>query len=629
LALPRDSALRKSVILRRVWRGTHYAETPGESATTEGPSAFGGVNGERDEEDVKTRTGRLRGGCLLVTGLGVALALPKVAHASDGGVTSSSPTISPELNTSRFQPGSDAGAPLHFENFGASTINYGDCANGIDLQISLDLSNVPAGDEIQVWAGTGSADCTQTSARTATASSTPSDFPGRCWPAAASNVFDATKATATGRLHVRDLVAYIGQQDPPTTYAPTSASSVCTPYATNSAVQLNIYFIFVPAGSDGSASPPAVTGVSGLYSTVAALVGPFAPQLISVPNTGITANSLVVYWEPQAQAIIAGYAIYAQDQGTTGLNTGVMVDASPTLRNGVQCHPALTCTPGDDAGGDDSSADDAGHDGGVADGGLKDGAITDGPAPTKDATLLDSGSGSGSCDAGLSDAWVAEDAAAYSGMSEAGLAALGCEYTAPVNAQAPPPTGGQTCVSGVLESLFQVDGGLGSIETTTSTIDSGIATTTDLDADTDGAVDGGTVVVATVDSGVASTTPGTVPETAGISVIPSRYLNFYDHTATDTNYTLTGLTTGHQYAITVAAVDSYGNIGPVGNLGCSTPTPVDDFYMAYTDDGGTAGGGYCALGAVGAPAFGSVFGFGIAGSAVALARRRRRARRKS
>jgi hypothetical protein len=131
---------------------------------------------------------------------------------------------------------------------------------------------------------------------------------------------------------------------------------------------------------------------------------------------------------------------------------------------------------------------------------------------------------------------------------------------------------------------------------------------------------------------VASTAPGTVPETAGISVIPSRYLNFYDDEATDSNYTLTGLTTGHQYAITVAAVDSYGNVGPVGNLGCSTPTPVDDFYMAYTDDGGTAGGGYCALtavGAVGAPAFGSVFGFGIAGSAVALARRRRRARRKS
>ena len=595
---------------------------------------FGRVNGEWDEADLKTRTGRLRGGCLLFTGLGVALLGPKVAHASDGGVTSSSPTISPELNAPRFQSGSDAGPPGHFENFGSAAINYDDCANGIDIEISLDLSNAPPGDEIQVWAGTGSADCTQTSARTASASSSPNDFPGRCWPAAASNVFDPTKATATGRLHVRDLVAYIGQQNPPTTYTPTTALSVCTPYATNSAVQLNLYFIFAPAGSDGAASPPAVTGVSGLYSTVAALVGPFAPQTITVPNTGITATSLTVYWEPQAQAIIAGYAIYAQDQGPTGTNNGIKVDASPTLQAGVQCHPQLTCEVGsDDSGsddaGEDASSDGGGSDGGITDGSVKDGTLTDAPAGAKDATLLDSGSNNGSCDAGRSDAWVAEDAAAYSGMSEAGLAAIGCEYTAPVSAQMPPTSGGQACISGVLESLFQVDGGLGSIESTTS-FDSGlITTTTDVDADVDGGDEGGTVVASTVDSGVANTAPGTVPETAGISVIPSRYLNFYDPGATNTSYTLTGLTTGHQYAITVAAVDNYGNVGAVGNLGCSTPTPVDDFYMAYTDDGGTAGGGYCALGAVGAPAFGSVFGFGIAGSAVALARRRRRARRKS
>jgi hypothetical protein len=581
---------------------------------------------------LKTRTGRLRGRWLVATGLGVALLGSRSVHAGDGGtvVSSTSPTISPEFSAPRFSPGSDAGAPGHLSNFGPAAVNYDDCSNAIDLQVTLDLSNAQAGDEIQVWAGSGSADCTQPSARTGTASSTPTDFPGRCWPAAASNVFDPSGATATGRLHVRDLVAYIGQQNPPVAYAPTTASSVCTPSATNGAVQLNIYFIFVPAGS--TAAP--VDGVSGLYSTVAALVGPFAPQMISVPNSGITATSLTVYWEPQSQSIIQGYNIYTQDQGTTGANTGVSFDASPTLEKEVFCHPRLGC----DAGApsvDASSGKDGSADAGLADGSaLKDATLAD--ATSKDATLADAsttetGASGGSCDGGLGASWDPVDAAAYRGMSEAGLAAMGCEYGGTVSAQNPPTQTGSTCVSGVLDSLFVVDGGLGSIETVAS-FDSGVVTTTtdDFDADIDGGVDSAVAVVDSVDSGAAvSTTPGTVPETAGISIIPPKYLAFYDPTATDTSYTLNGLTTGHQYAIAVAAVDSYGNVGPVGNLGCSTPTPVDDFFMAYTDDGGRAGGGYCAVGAVGAPMFGSVFGFGIAGSAVALARRRRRGRRRS
>ena len=182
-----------------------------------------------------------------------------------------------------------------------------------------------------------------------------------------------------------------------------------------------------------------------------------------------------------------------------------------------------------------------------------------------------------------------------------------------------------TCVSGPLQSVFTVDGGLGSVVVgSTEGGTTGVLTLTDAGAD------------ASADSGDTGTTslvgstpaPGTVPETAGISNISSSYFNTYQAGAGISSYTVTGLTTGHQYAVAVAAVDSYGNVGPVG-LGCSTPTAVNDFYSAYMNDGGSAGGGYCSLVALGAPTVGSLFGLGLTGAVVLFARRRRQHGRTS
>jgi hypothetical protein len=142
---------------------------------------------------------------------------------------------------------------------------------------------------------------------------------------------------------------------------------------------------------------------------------------------------------------------------------------------------------------------------------------------------------------------------------------------------------------------------------------------------------------------LTGTTETNVPEVAGISSISPSHLAFYAAGATTNSYTINGLTTGDQYAVAVAAVDSYGNVGPLGaaispitgdNTGglvaCTTPTPVDDFFTQYGLDGGTAGGGYCALTAVGAPApfFASIFGAGFVGAAIGRGRRRRRERKR-
>lgn len=62
-----------------------------------------------------------------------------------------------------------------------------------------------------------------------------------------------------------------------------------------------------------------------------------------------------------------------------------------------------------------------------------------------------------------------------------------------------------------------------------------------------------------------------------------------------------GLVNGVGYAVAVAAVDSVGNSGPLSQVACGTPQPVDDFFELYRRAGGKGGGGFCALGAEPAP----------------------------
>jgi hypothetical protein len=119
---------------------------------------------------------------------------------------------------------------------------------------------------------------------------------------------------------------------------------------------------------------------------------------------------------------------------------------------------------------------------------------------------------------------------------------------------------------------------------------------------------------------------GAVPVTAaGISEIPASYQCaplVSGDTATGPLNPIT-LTNYDHYVLAVAAVDSLGNLGAVGNLVCGTPGPIQDFWFDYVADGGQAGGGYCALEGVGVPA-GSCLGAGVGLAAIGLARRRRR-----
>lgn len=116
---------------------------------------------------------------------------------------------------------------------------------------------------------------------------------------------------------------------------------------------------------------------------------------------------------------------------------------------------------------------------------------------------------------------------------------------------------------------------------------------------------------------------GTVLSGGGVSQIDPKYLVAQIDDPAATSATITGLQNGFTYTIAVAAVDRSLNVGPVSSEVCDFPAPVDDFWKKYRDAGGQAGGGFCALEAVGTPVGSWVAVVSCAAAALALARRRR------
>jgi hypothetical protein len=77
----------------------------------------------------------------------------------------------------------------------------------------------------------------------------------------------------------------------------------------------------------------------------------------------------------------------------------------------------------------------------------------------------------------------------------------------------------------------------------------------------------------------------------------------------------------------VAGYDLSENVGAVHVIGCAAPEPIRDFWTTYKQDGGGAGGAFCALDAVGMPVSSSIFCAGLGLTAFTFIRRRRSRRR--
>ncbi len=202
---------------------------------------------------------------------------------------------------------------------------------------------------------------------------------------------------------------------------------------------------------------------------------------------------------------------------------------------------------------------------------------------------------------------------------------------------------GSTDTSSSTSSTLDVDAGCYVINIGSSAPANGASNCPAAPALTSGIVqDGGGVTtgVTTDDSGAGTTSDaGGTFGTGGIATIPCDYLvgtscpsgqpvytAFSDSVPSETSgsYNVAKLTNGVQYNVVVAAVDNSGNVGPPSGQQCQTPEPVNDFYKVYRNAGGTAGGSFCALEAVGAPVGGTAALGGIAIAAGALLRRRKR-----
>lgn len=86
-----------------------------------------------------------------------------------------------------------------------------------------------------------------------------------------------------------------------------------------------------------------------------------------------------------------------------------------------------------------------------------------------------------------------------------------------------------------------------------------------------------------------------------------------------------GLTNNQTYACAVAAYDELENVGPLSELVCAQPEPVEGYFKGYREAGGQGGGGYCAFGRSGPEAL-AALAAGLA--ALAFARRRRSGARR-
>jgi hypothetical protein len=478
--------------------------------------------------------------------------------------------------------GTDLGVSTRPVGLNPDGINFQDCYTDQTLRFYLIASGFTSGIDIGVFA-TISGTCTNQSEL---------DQPGSidCWNLGTTlqSVPASVSTPLTINVRVQDLVAYQSTIPQTETYTPQGASA-CTAQTTTAGTSLTIWFVPLESGT-------VPTGTALSYPIATDLVGPAPPADVKI---GDGDQLMVVKWTPNSDTVTQGYNVYVHELGSAdaGLGSrtmpgtvdaelicnGVVVgsdeastDADTTSSVTVPLQRA-TAEAGDDAEAEDGAADDATTD-----------AASDG---SFDATL--DASADATTDAS-SDAVAAAEAGTDAGQA--------CYYrTSASNTGSSKCTGGQTS-----DPVLSVT--INSLNTTAS------STVTENEA--------GEVV--------ESEDAGTAIVGGGNSGVDTQYLQ--NASAGETvsgesrgSYTVTGLQNGVYYAVAVSAVDAFGNVGPPSTpQACDYPAPVNDFWTVYRNDGGGAGGGFCSLEAVGAPA-GSAVAFGSIGAiGVALLRRRRR-----
>lgn len=131
---------------------------------------------------------------------------------------------------------------------------------------------------------------------------------------------------------------------------------------------------------------------------------------------------------------------------------------------------------------------------------------------------------------------------------------------------------------------------------TTTTDDAGDADT-DATTTSDASVDAGCTTVTDPSTAKACTSTNLVSTSdGGKTVLPDSKFQCFSLSgnigsrAVVETFRDAPLANDRTYAVAVAAVDSYGNVGSLSDVTCATPGATTDFWQLYRDSGGQAGG---------------------------------------
>jgi hypothetical protein len=470
-------------------------------------------------------------------------------------------------------------------NLNPNGVNRDDCVRDMTLRFHLTLSGF-ANQSVELWA-TRSGDCTSQAARGIGPAPT-------CWRVGqGGQPINATSPVAVSYdVRVQDLVGPQNLANPDGSMPLTNAyhrwgSQGCSQQPSFAAVPISLWVLPVDVAgvavgtaysqqiSTDTVGPPAPTGVGKA-------AGDTLLTVTWVANSDLDTVGYDVFIDPPPGAppidAAAEAQLYCPGSGASSGSTSGSTSGAAT---GSTSGAATGSTSGAATGSTSDAATDSTSD--AATDSTSD-AATD---STSGASGSTSGAASGSASGGV-----------LGSGSTAGTASSGC-----INVNFGPPITG-ACGSAVLTGGTVLDASM---------------TTTQPVLDQDGN---------TIEGGSATTTGG------GVSTIPCAYgihlgSNCYsggDVTITgepSSSYTIPGLTNGVWYNVVVAAVDGSGNVGPPSPEVCDYPAPVSDFWKTYRNAGGQAGGGFCALETLGAPA-GASFALGVAGAGLLAAVRRRR-----
>jgi hypothetical protein len=446
-------------------------------------------------------------------------------------------------------------------------VNYADCIDNVTLQIPLGLSGFTGQDEMQAWATYGT-DCVFGGRGTDGTAPT-------CWLVDSGPGLPNGSTPYTSNIPVRALVGPENVMPAAGSLQGALTTDACVHQPSYAGVPVTIWFLPIVAAT-GEVD---MAGQIYQYPTITAdLVGPPPPSGVTIGD-GDTLFNLT--WNPSTDGDTQGYDVFI-DPGP-----GSHPDGGQTAPLEVLYCPDSGGGVSADAGGDDGSAEPDAIAGGEA------GEDAPGAADATDAL-------------GAADATVAPEAGTSGSTADGAVEAEASTTDAgapfcvliPVTGVAPSSAGDAGCTGVALlakaefsaQVLTSEDGGAG---TTTA----GIAGLT----------------CQNLIGGTCSAGSPAYRNTSNPTVIGS----------SASSLTISGLTNGATYNVVVAGVDGSGNVGPQSSPEqCDFPAPIDDFYKTYRLDGGSAGGGFCSLEAVGEPTGASMVSIGLGALAFVLARRR-------